>query len=93
MLEVGGRLVLGSIVDEPVDLGTTVTGVVTRSLRILGCYVSTLEDLREVTALARAGRISLGSAVSHRIPLSDAPHAFALLEERPAGLRRMVLEP
>ncbi len=93
MLEVGGRLVLGSIVDEPIQLGTTVTGVVTRSLRILGCYVSTLEDLREVTALARSGRLQLGAAVSHRIPLADAPHAFALLEERPPGLRRMVLEP
>jgi 2-desacetyl-2-hydroxyethyl bacteriochlorophyllide A dehydrogenase len=93
MLEVGGRLVLGSIVDEPVELGTTVTGVVTRSLRIAGCYVSTLEDLREVTALAQGGRIELGPAVSHRIPLSDAPHAFALLDERPPGLRRMVLEP
>lgn len=93
MLESGGRLVLGSIVDEPIELGTTVTGVVTRSLRILGCYVSTLEDLREVTALARAGRLKLGPAVSHRIPLDDAPHAFALLEERPPGLRRMVLEP
>ncbi len=93
MLEVGGRLVLGSIVDEPIELGTTVTGVVTRSLRIAGCYVSTLEDLREVTALAQAGRIKLAPAVSHRIPLADAPHAFALLEERPPGLRRMVLEP
>lgn len=93
MLGIGGRLVLGSIVDEPVELGTTVTGVVTRSLRILGCYVSTLEDLREVTALARAGRLQLGSAVSHRIPLGDAARAFALLEERPAGLRRIVLEP
>lgn len=93
MLDAGGRLVLGSIVDQPIELGTTVTGVVTRSLRILGCYVSTLEDLRQVTALVRAGRVQLGPAVSHRIPLADAPRAFALLEERPPGLRRMVLEP
>lgn len=93
MLDTGGRLVLGSIVDEPIELGTTVTGVVTRSLRIAGCYVSTLEDLREVTALAQAGRIRLGPAVSHRIPLADAPRAFELLETRPPGLRRMVLEP
>ncbi|MGH7920582.1 MAG: alcohol dehydrogenase catalytic domain-containing protein [Candidatus Dormibacteraceae bacterium] len=93
MLDVGGRLVLGSIVDEPIDLGTTVTGVVTRSLRVLGCYVSTLEDLREVTALAQAGRLALGGAVSHRLPLEEAPRAFSMLEERPPGLLRMVLEP
>jgi 2-desacetyl-2-hydroxyethyl bacteriochlorophyllide A dehydrogenase len=93
MLEVGGRLVLGSIVDEPIQLGTTVTGVVTRELEVIGCYISTLADLRAVVDLAREGRIDLTASVSHRLPLERAAEAFRLLERRPPGLVRVVLEP
>ncbi|HZV49326.1 MAG TPA: alcohol dehydrogenase catalytic domain-containing protein [Candidatus Dormibacteraeota bacterium] len=93
MLEVGGRLVLGSVVDEPIQLGTTVTGMVTRELEVVGCYVSTLEDLRTVADLAREGRIDLSASVSRRLPLERAAEAFDLVERRPPGLVRVVLEP
>jgi propanol-preferring alcohol dehydrogenase len=93
LLEVGGRLVLGSIVDEPIRLGTTVTGLVTRELEVVGCYVSTLEDLRSVADLAREGRVDLAGSVSRRLPLERAAEAFDLVERRPPGLVRVVLEP
>jgi len=93
LLEAGGRLVLGSIVDEPIRLGTTVTGLVTRELEVMGCYVSTLEDLRTVAELAATGRIDLAGSVSRRLPLERAGEAFDLVERRPPGLVRVVLEP
>ncbi|MBO0690949.1 MAG: alcohol dehydrogenase catalytic domain-containing protein [Candidatus Dormibacteraeota bacterium] len=93
MLDVGGQLVLGSVVDEPIDLGTTITGITTRSLKVLGCYTSTLEDLRESVALAVAGRLDLTGTVSRRLPLAEAAAAFRMLDERPPGLVRLVLEP
>ena len=93
MLGSGGRLVLGSVVDEPLDLGTTVTAITTRELQVIGCYVSTLADLRAVAGMALRGRLELDAKVSFRVPLDDAPRAFALLDERPPGMVRVVLEP
>jgi threonine dehydrogenase-like Zn-dependent dehydrogenase len=93
MLAPGGRLVLGSVVDEALDLGTTVTGITTRELHVMGCYVSTLADLRAVAAMATAGRLDLDAKVTHRVPLAGASRAFALLDERPPGMVRVVLEP
>jgi 2-desacetyl-2-hydroxyethyl bacteriochlorophyllide A dehydrogenase len=94
LLNPGGRLVLGSIADEPLDLGTSLTGLVTRELEIVGCYASTMEDLRQVALLAQDGRLpGLPAAVSHRVPLSEAPAAFRVLVERPPHTIRVVLEP
>jgi D-arabinose 1-dehydrogenase-like Zn-dependent alcohol dehydrogenase len=93
MLQVGGKLVVGSVVDEPIQLGTTVTGVVTREIQVVGCYISSLADLEEVAALAASGRLDVASSVSRVLPLDRVPEAFRLLEERPAGLVRAVLEP
>jgi 2-desacetyl-2-hydroxyethyl bacteriochlorophyllide A dehydrogenase len=92
LLEPGGRLVLGSIADEPADLGTSVTGLVTRELEIVGCYASTLEDLRKVTLLAREGLPGL-SAASRSVPLDEAPAAFQALVERSRDAVRIVVEP
>ncbi|HLH69818.1 MAG TPA: alcohol dehydrogenase catalytic domain-containing protein [Candidatus Dormibacteraeota bacterium] len=93
MLEAGGRLVLGSIVDEPIRLETTITGIVTRELEVVGCYISTLEDLRRVVDLARSGRLDLTASVSCRLPLERVEEAVRLLQRRPPGLVRVVLEP
>lgn len=93
MLEVGGRLVLGSVVDEAIELGTTITGVTTRELHVMGCYVSTLDDLHQVAMLVAGGGLELSGSVTHRLPLDRAPQGFALLERRPAGLVRIVLLP
>lgn len=87
----GGTLVLGSVVDEPLDLRTTTTAVVTRETRIIGSYSSTIDDLRVVTDLAQRGRLDLQGSASMQLPLSDAAQAFERLDERPAGLVRIVL--
>ena len=93
MLRRGGRLVLGSVVDEPVELGTTTTSLVMRELGVVGSYNATLEDLRAVARLATDGRLDLSGSVSTVMPLDAAAEALAMVERRPPGLVRLVLEP
>ena len=93
MLARGGRLVLGSISPAPVELGTTLTALVTRELQVLGSYTSTLADLAAVTRLASSGCLDLSASVSHVVPLDEAARAFELLEARPPGLARVVVRP
>lgn len=93
MLRRGGRLVLGAIVDEQVALATTYTGLVTREIEIVGSYTSTMSDLRAVADLAVRGRLPLDGLVSHVVDLADAPRALDILEQRPAGMVRVVVRP
>ncbi|MGH7760209.1 MAG: alcohol dehydrogenase catalytic domain-containing protein [Candidatus Dormibacteraceae bacterium] len=93
MLGPGGRLVVGSVGDNTFELGTTVSGVATRELQVLGCYVSTLADLRAVLKLAISGRLDMSRAVTEVLSLTDAPHAFDRLERRGEGVARLVLQP
>lgn len=92
MLGRGGRLVVGSVLDEPILLGTTVTGVTAREISVIGSYVSTLAELEAVAKLALDGTISLGDAVSRRYSLDDAPAALEMAADRPPGFVRAVLD-
>ena len=91
MLRKGGRLVLGSVRDERVSLATSYTGLMTREIEIVGSYSSTLSDLWAVTELVRSGQLSLAGLVTHSFALEDAEQAFAVLEQRPAGMVRVVV--
>lgn len=93
MLARGGRLVIGSIDDRPLELATTLTAVATRELHVVGSYSSTLADLEHVCDLAASGRLDLSSSVSHEVALERAQDAFELLERRPAGFVRTVVLP
>jgi 2-desacetyl-2-hydroxyethyl bacteriochlorophyllide A dehydrogenase len=93
MLKRGGTLVLGSVIDEPLGVGTTVTGVVARELVIRGVYSSGMRNLRAVAEMSTNGKLSLSDSVSHRFPLEAAPEAFRLAGERPVDIVRVVLEP
>ncbi|MGH3322053.1 MAG: alcohol dehydrogenase catalytic domain-containing protein [Streptosporangiaceae bacterium] len=93
MLKRGGKLVIGSVVDEPITLGTSVTGITSREISVVGAYVSSMDELRAVAKLARGGAFDLSDSVSHRYPLERAVEAIRMVEERPAGLVRLVLEP
>jgi 2-desacetyl-2-hydroxyethyl bacteriochlorophyllide A dehydrogenase len=93
MLARGGRLVIGSMSEEPLDLATTVTAVATRELQIVGSYASTIDDLVAVVQLAASGRLDLSRSVSHRVALDRAGDALELLERRPPGLSRIVVLP
>ena len=93
MLARGGRFVVGSIGDEALDLGATLTQLATRELHVVGSYASTIADLGAVVHLAAIGRRDLSASVSHELPLERAAEAFVLLERRPTGLARVVVIP
>lgn len=93
MLSAGGRLIVGSVGDYPFELATTTSGVATRELQILGCYVSTLSDLRRVVKLVTTGRLELAGAATDIMPLSDALTAFERLRQSKDGVGRLVLQP
>ena len=91
MLRKGGRLVLGSVLDERVSIATTYTGLMTREIEIVGSYSNSLSDLQAVTELVRNGKLSLAGMVSHTFPLQDIEKAFDVLERRPPGMVRIVI--
>lgn len=93
MLTRGGRFVFGSISAELVELGTSVTTIVTRELQIRGSYASTLADLRAVVAIARSGVLDLSTSVSHTFPLDQVLDAIRLVEARPKDLTRVIVRP
>lgn len=93
MLNAGGRLIVGSVGDYPFELGTTISGVATRELQIMGCYVSALSDLRAVAKLVATGRLELAGAATDVMPLSDAPAAFERLRQSKDGVGRLILQP
>jgi 2-desacetyl-2-hydroxyethyl bacteriochlorophyllide A dehydrogenase len=92
ILRRGGRLVLGSVDEHPLHLGS-MQAFVTREIQVRGSYTSTIDDLRAVTQLALADKLDLASAVTHRFPLAEAESAFATLRQRPPGMVRVVVEP
>ena len=60
---------------------------------MVGAYNATIADLRAVADLAADGRLDLSASVSVVMPLDEAEDALALVERRPPGLVRLVLEP
>lgn len=93
MLGRGGRFVIGSMGEQPLELGTTLTAIATRELRVVGTYASTIADLRAAVDLVTAGRLDVSRSVSHRVPLGRAGEALELLERRPPGFARAVVIP
>jgi D-arabinose 1-dehydrogenase-like Zn-dependent alcohol dehydrogenase len=94
MLRHGGRLVLGGVRDEALSLGTTMTGVVSRELTVVGVFASSMDDLRAVASLAADRRLDLRDSVSSTFPLDSALEAIELAAHHPHGsIVRVMLEP
>ena len=91
LLRRGGRLVLGSLVDAPLELGAS-SNFMARELQVVGAYASGLEDLAAVIELVRDGRLDANAWVSHRLPLADFSHALASPRIVPDGMVRVVVE-
>ncbi len=91
LLERGGRLLIGSVVDEPLDLGPS-SMLVTREISVQGVYASRLSDLAAVIDLVRQGRLDLAGTVTHRLPLDRAVEAIELVDQRPPGMVRVVVD-
>jgi len=53
-----------------------------KELSLLQCRRMQASDLPRAAELAAAGSVDLGSVITHRFPLSEAPEAFEVLAER-----------
>jgi propanol-preferring alcohol dehydrogenase len=94
MLRHGGRLVLGGVRDEPLLVGTTMSGIVSRELTVTGIFASSMDDLRAVADLATAGRLQLGESVSRTFPLESAVEAIERAADHPSGsIVRVLIAP
>lgn len=93
MLAPGGRLVMGSVSEAPLSLPFPVTGVTVRELSIVGSYGSTLAELKTVVDLVQYGRLDLSASVTHRFPLEATHEVFRLIDSRPPGMMRAIVEP
>lgn len=93
MLRRGGRLVLGAILDEEFALTATCSALVTREIEIVGTYTSTVSDLRKVVEMVETARLSLDGMVSKVVRMDNVAEAFAILQQRPPGTVRVVVEP
>lgn len=91
MLRRGGCLVLGSVVDAPLDLGSS-SAFMAHELSVVGAYVSSLSNLAAVIELAVAGRLDAGAWATHRLPLTRFAQALELAQRRPAGMVRVVVQ-
>ena len=92
MLNNGGRLILGSVTSEPVNLGPGVL-IQSREIVVKGSFSSTINDLQAVVDLASRGVIDLSGSVTHRFGLDQVDQAFGTLAARPPGMVRVVVSP
>ncbi len=94
MLRHGGRLVLGGVRDEPLLVGTTMSGIVSRELTVTGVFASSMDDLRAVASIAAAGRLDLAHSVSRTFPLESAVEAIEIAADHPSGsIVRVIIAP
>lgn len=91
LLKSGGRFILGSVVDGPLDLGASMR-VLTRELDIRGTASSSLSDLQAVARMTSDGTLDLAKSVTHRVPLEEVGSALGMLEHPPPGMVRIVLD-
>ena len=75
--------------DKPYGYGLNDVNV--KSISIIGHMGYNTTSWRNVISLAAAGKLDLGTMVSHRLPLSDIKHGFDLLKDQTAI--KIVIDP
>jgi 2-desacetyl-2-hydroxyethyl bacteriochlorophyllide A dehydrogenase len=77
----GGRVVLIGLAGNDVKAGFPLDDVVNNDLLISASFGYTSAAWAEVTALLRAGQISLTPLITHRFPLDEYERAYQVLRE------------
>jgi 2-desacetyl-2-hydroxyethyl bacteriochlorophyllide A dehydrogenase len=90
LLRRGGRLCLQAYYPDPLVLDFH--AIHHKRLRFAFPGGFDLEGFGRVIDHLRAGRLRVAPLISHRLPASSAPEAFALLQERPDEVLGMVLD-
>jgi threonine 3-dehydrogenase len=86
----GGRISLLGIFSQPVELDLSDL-VIQKGLRLYGIYGRRLYDSWERTQALLRGGLDVTPIITHRLPLAEWEHGFALLASRHAG--KVVLLP
>ena len=85
-----GRLVFVALFEHQSELDFN--QVVRKHVTIRGSWGWTGDDYREAVALVGNGRIDRKPLISHTLPLSEAPEAFAIQDRPDAGIK-VLLKP
>ncbi|HAL46142.1 MAG TPA: hypothetical protein DCP37_00130 [Dehalococcoidia bacterium] len=91
LVRTGGRIVVFSIYDGPVD-GIPAQLLYRKEVSLVGVrgggggYPLAID-------LVRSGKVLLDSLVTHRLPLEDAEEGFRMMERRDEGVQRIALLP
>ena len=85
----GGTYVLVSIVSSPITFSDPEFHK--RETTLMGSRNATPEDFATVVDAIRAGRIPTDALNTHRMPLAEAPAAFATLLDPAAGVIKAIL--
>ncbi len=84
-----GRVVYIGYAKEPVAYETRL--FVQKELDILGSRNALPENFREVIAMLEAGRFPVDDAVSHEVPLSEAPEILKAWSAAPAAFSKIMI--
>lgn len=84
----GGRLVLLALYEQPATLD--LNQVVRKQVTVQGSWSFLAEQMRTALDLVATGRVGRRALITHRLPLEEAPAAFAL-QERGAGVKVLLV--
>jgi 2-desacetyl-2-hydroxyethyl bacteriochlorophyllide A dehydrogenase len=88
----GGRAVVAGMSNEKMTLMSSVH-FSRWEIALLGAYMATPEEVRQVITLAATGKLDLSRSVTHRFPLDRVNDAIACLRDRAQNPIRIVLLP
>ncbi len=91
-LRTGGRLVMCGLGPDRVTLPAT-NELVRREITLLAAYGFRRDTIELVITLVAAGRLSLGSSISHIVGLQDTDDALRMLRDKRDAPRRIVIRP
>jgi L-iditol 2-dehydrogenase len=88
----GGRVVLIGLAGNDVKAAFPIDDVVNNDLLISASFGYTSAAWAEVTALLRAGRLSLAPLITHRFPLDEYERAYQVLRESFGPRGKVILD-
>lgn len=86
----GGRIVYNGI-SQPAQVTLDLNDLQVRRISLVPSFPHPQADFAEAYAALRADRARLAAVISHRVPLSEAPRAFQLIDRRPDAVVKVVL--
>jgi 2-desacetyl-2-hydroxyethyl bacteriochlorophyllide A dehydrogenase len=90
MLRIGGRAVIAGLGPDPITVLPPMQ-FVRKQLQLLGSYGFTSTTISTVLQLVSAGRLDLGSSITHTYPLAEANTALNTLHQKIDNPQRVVI--